>query len=112
MDNIRILMASSNEIELSPILLVDFTTLIDLLNYLFSNNSIAVFSNLSTTLRIYLKLSVTVVHGERYFSKLIIIFLSTLSQTRLTNLSLFSIKHDIPFEISKIIQEFVTVNAR
>lgn len=104
-----------NEIELLPMFIDDSTTPLDILNYLFTNKLISVFPNLSTALRIYLTLPVTVAHGERSFSKLKIIknyLRSTLSQSRLTNLSLVSIEHEIKIEVSDMIRDFANAKAR
>ena len=75
----------------------DYTTPLNILNYLFSNSLVSVFPNLSTALRIYLTLPVTVAHSERSFSKLKLVknyLRSAISQTRLTNLSIISIEHE------------------
>lgn len=104
-----------NEIELLPMFIDDSTTPLDILNYLFTNKLISVFPNLSTALRIYLTLPVTVAHSERSFSKLKIIknyLRSTLSQSRLTNLSLISIEHEIKIEVSDIVKDFANAKAR
>lgn len=104
-----------NEIELLPMFIDDSTTPLDILNYFFTNKLIAVFPNLCTALRIYLTLPVTVAHSERSFSKLKIIknyLRSTLSQSRLTNLSLISIEHEIKIEMSDIIKDFANAKAR
>lgn len=104
-----------NEIELLPMFIDDSTTPLDILNYLYTNNLIPVFPNLSTALRIYLTLPVTVAYSERSFSKLKIIknyLRSTLSQSRLTNLSIISIEHEVKIETSDIIKDFANAKAR
>lgn len=104
-----------NEIELLPMFDTDSTSPLDILNYLFKNNLISVFPNLSIALRIYLTLPVTVGQSERSFSKLKIIknyLRSTLSQSRLTNLSLISIEHDVKIKIDDIIKDFAHAKAR
>ena len=58
-----------NEIELLPMFIDDSTTPLGILNDLFTNKLISVFPNLSTAVRIYLTLPVTVAHSERSFSK-------------------------------------------
>jgi hypothetical protein len=104
-----------NEIELLPMFIEDSTTPLNILNYLFTNKLISVFPNLSTALRIYLTLPVTVAHSERSFSKLKLIknyLRSTLSQSRLTNLLLISIEHEIKIEVTDIINDFANAKAR
>ena len=91
----------------------DSTRPLGILNYLFTNKLISVLANLFTAFRIYLTMPVTVAHSERSFSKLKIIknyLRSTLSQSRLTNLSLVSIEHEI--EVSDIIKDFANAKAR
>ena len=89
----------------------------NILQYLFSNNLLSTFSNTAIVLRILLTLPVSVASGERSFSKLKIIknyLRSTITQERLTNLSIVAIEHEIldQLDISQVIQEFANMKAR
>jgi len=60
------------------------------------------FSNVSTALRLFLTLPVTVCEGERSFSKLSLIknrFRSTMKQKKLNSLSIMSIENDVTSKI-------------
>ena len=59
-----------NEIEILPSDLKSSASSANILEYIFKNNLINVFPNLTIALRIYLTLLVTVAEGERSFSKL------------------------------------------
>ncbi|CAK6951761.1 hypothetical protein NFI96_003229 [Scomber scombrus] len=70
----------------------------DMLNYIYSENLLDLYSNLSIALRLLLTLPVSVASGERSFSalKLIKTYLrSTMCQERLTGLALISIERDV-----------------
>jgi len=87
-----------------------------MLNYLFKNNLLQLFSNLYVSLWILLILTATVASGERLLSKLKLIknyLRSIISQER-TNLANVSIEHEIAskFEASKFIKQFAEVKAR
>lgn len=105
-----------NEIELLPLFFIHkYTTPLDVLNYIYSNNLMSVFPNVSTSLRIYLTLPVTVAEGERSFSKLKLIknyLRSTMTQDRLTNLAIISIESKVDFKTDDIIKKFANLKAR
>lgn len=104
-----------NELEILPTFVDDYTTPLNILNYLLSNSLVSAFPNLSTALRIYLTLPVTVGHSERSFSKLKLVknyLRSAISQTRLTNLSIISIEHETRIEVSDIVRDFANAKAR
>lgn len=104
-----------NEIEILPTYLKSTSSVIDVLGYLFKNNLISTFPNLSIALRIYLTLPVTVAEGERSFSKLKIIknyLRSSMTQERLSNLAIISIENDVDIDINDIIKEFAIRKSR
>lgn len=104
-----------DEINILPLFVSDCTTPLVILDYLLANNLISLFPNLSTAIRIYLTLPVTVAQGERSFSKLKLIknyLRSTLSQNNLTNLAIISIEHDIKIETREIVNDFAARKAR
>lgn len=73
------------------------------------------YSLISTALRIYLTLPVTVAEGERSFSKLKLIknyLRSTMTQDRLTNLAIISIESKIDIKINDLIKIFANSKAR
>ena len=68
---------------------------LNVLNYLCQNNLITLYTNTVVALRVLLILPVSVASGERNFSKLKLIkhyLRSSISQTKLKNLSLISIE--------------------
>lgn len=106
-----------NELELLPIFFPNASTSTptDILSYIYSNNLISSFPNISTALRIYLTLPVTVAEGERSFSKLKLIknyLRSTMTQDRLTNLAIISIESKIDIKINDLIKIFANSKAR
>lgn len=88
-----------------------------ILNYIFVNNLTAVYPNLTVALRILLTLPISVATAERSFSKLKIIknyLRSTMSQTRLSNLSIISIEAETldEVDIHEMIKKFAHLKAR
>uniref|UniRef100_A0A9J8CNG3 TTF-type domain-containing protein n=1 Tax=Cyprinus carpio carpio TaxID=630221 RepID=A0A9J8CNG3_CYPCA len=74
------------------------TSPFDMLNYIYSEKLLDLYSNLSIALRLLLTLPVSVASGERSFSALKLIknyMRSTMGQERLTGLALMSIEHDV-----------------
>lgn len=105
------------EILLTYITPVPDMNALAVLNYIFSNDLLPLFPNLTIALRIFLTIPVTVASGERSFSKLKLIknyLRSTMSQERLINLSLISIENKISKEIdvTDLINEFALKKAR
>ena len=83
------------------------------LHYLFSHDFHNLFPNITVALRIFLTMPVTVASGERSFSKLKIIknyLRSTMSQKRLSNLSIISIECVDELNISDIVDQFAVKN--
>ena len=83
----------------------------------YSNNLVSSFPNLGISLRIFLTIPVSVASGERSFSKLKIIktyLRSTISQERLTNLSIISIENEIceNLDHNQLIDEYASTKAR
>ncbi|GBM95478.1 hypothetical protein AVEN_213846-1 [Araneus ventricosus] len=79
------------------------STALDFLNYLYTTGLHENYSNLTTALRIYLTLPVSVASNERSFSKLKIIknYLRNLTkQDRLSNLAVIYIEHEKASKIS------------
>lgn len=88
-----------------------------ILQYIFENNLISTFPNVTIALRILLTLPVSVATGERSFSKLKIIknyLRSTMIQERLSNLAIISIEHEIldSLNMHQTISEFAALKAR
>ncbi|KAI4892093.1 hypothetical protein NFI96_003229 [Prochilodus magdalenae] len=70
----------------------------DMLNYIYSEKLLDLYSNLSIALRLLLTLPVSVASGERSFSALKLIktyMRSTMGQERLTGLALMSIEREV-----------------
>lgn len=87
------------------------------LDYLFSHDLHNLFPNITVALRIFLSIPVTVASGERSFSKLRLIknyLRSTMSQERLSNLSIISIESQSVDElnISDIVDHFAVKRSR
>lgn len=92
-------------------------TPLDVLNFIYQNDLLDSFPNISIALRIYLSLPVTVASAERSFSKLKRVknyLRSTMCQERLSNLTIVSIEHEIlnSIDISDIINKFASLKAR
>ncbi|XP_044147234.1 zinc finger MYM-type protein 1-like [Bufo gargarizans] len=92
-------------------------TVTNILQYLVENNLTNTFPNLSVSLRILMTLPVSVAAGERSFSKLKLIknyLRSTMSQARLTNLSIISIEKSFceDLDIDDVIRNFAVAKAR
>ncbi|KAF2885241.1 hypothetical protein ILUMI_20933 [Ignelater luminosus] len=90
---------------------------LDVLNYLCQNNLITLYLNTVVALRILLTLPVSVAGGERSFSKLKLIeqyLRSSISQTKLRNLSLISIESTLAatLEYTSLINKFAKVKVR
>lgn len=88
-----------------------------ILQYIFENDLISTFPNVTIALRIFLTLPVSVASGERSFSKLKIIkkyLRSTMVQQRLSNLAIISIEHEIldTLNMHQTISEFAALKAR
>lgn len=74
------------------------TSQFDMLNYIYSEKLLDLYSNLSIALRLLLTFPVSVASGERSFSALKLIknyMRSTMGQARLTGLALMSIERDV-----------------
>lgn len=89
----------------------------DILKLIFKNRLEEIYPNLTTVLKIFLTLPVSVASGERSFSKLkqIKTYLrSTMGQQRLSNLSILSIENDRASSIdyNEIINVFAAKKAR
>lgn len=87
----------------------------DILNLIVSNN--LCFPNFMIILRILLSIPVSVASSERSFSKLKLIktyLRSSISQERLTNLSLIAIENEIcqEIDVKEIIEKFVNLKCR
>lgn len=92
-------------------------TALEVLKILSENNLASQFENCHTALRIFLTFPVSVASNERSFSKLKIIknyLRSTMSQERLSNLSILSIESERADKLSftEIITEFATNKCR
>ena len=90
---------------------------LDILEFIYTNELLSLFPNLSVAIRIFLTLPITVASGERSFSKLKLIknyLRSTMSQERLSSLSIISIEKEICSELNmtEIINDFATRKAR
>ena len=73
-----------------------------MLNYIYSEKLLDLYSNLSIVLRLLLTLPVTVASGERSFTALKLIktyMRSTMSQERLTGLAVTSIERDVRWSL-------------
>lgn len=87
------------------------------LQYIFENQLLATFPNISIALRILLTLPVSVASGERTFSKLKIIknyLRSTMVQDRLNDLAIIAIESEIldSLKIEQTVSEFAENKAR
>lgn len=87
------------------------------LQYIFENQLLATFPNISIALRILLTLPVSVASGERTFSKLKIIknyLRSTMLQDRLNDLAIIAIESEIldSLNIEQTVSEFAENKAR
>lgn len=90
---------------------------LDVLNYLCKNYLLALYPNSAVALRILLTIPVSVASGEKSFSKLKLIknyLRSSLSQIKLTNLSIISIESQLAssLDYSTLIDEFATLKPR
>lgn len=88
-----------------------------MLNYIYSEKLLDLYSNLSIALRLLLTLPVSVASGERSFSALKLIknyMRSTMGQERLTGLALMSIERDVPqsLDMEDIVIAFAENKAR
>ena len=89
----------------------------DMLNYIYSEKLLDLYSNLSIALQLLLTLPVTVASGERSFSALKLIktyMRSTMSQERLTGLAVTSIECDVrrSLDMEDIVVAFAEAKAR
>lgn len=88
-----------------------------MLNYIYSEKLLDLYSNLSIALRLLLTLPVSVASGERSFSALKLIknyMRSTMGQERLTGLALMSIERDVrqSLDMEDIVIAFAENKAR
>lgn len=88
-----------------------------MLNYIYSEKLLDLYSNLSIALRLLLTLPVSVASGERSFSDLKLIknyMRSTMGQERLTGLALMSIERDVrqSLDMEDIVIAFAENKAR
>lgn len=88
-----------------------------MLNYIYSEKLLDLYSNLSIALRLLLTLPASVASGERSFSALRLIknyMRSTMGQERLTGLALTSIERDVrrSLDMEDIVVAFVEAKAR
>lgn len=88
-----------------------------ILQFIFSNDLTAVYPNLAVALRILLTLPVSVATAERSFSTLKLIknyLRSSMSQERLSNLSIISIESSVldNIDIHDIIKKIADLKAR
>lgn len=93
------------------------TSPFDMLNYIYSEKLLDLYSNLSIALRLLLTLPVSVASGERSFSALKLIknyMRSTMGQERLTGLALMSIERDVrqSLDMEDIVIAFAENKAR
>uniref|UniRef100_A0A8C2ATY8 TTF-type domain-containing protein n=1 Tax=Cyprinus carpio TaxID=7962 RepID=A0A8C2ATY8_CYPCA len=93
------------------------TSPFDMLNYIYSEKLLDLYSNLSIALRLLLTLPVSVASGERSFSALKLIknyTRSTMGQERLTGLALMSIERDVrqSLDMEDIVIAFAENKAR
>lgn len=93
------------------------TSPFDMLNYIYSEKLLDLYSNLSIALRLLLTLPVSVASGERSFSALKLIknyMRSTMGQERLTGLALTSIERDVrqSLDMEDIVIAFAENKAR
>lgn len=93
------------------------TSPFDMLNYIYSEKLLDLYSNLSIALRLLLTLPVSVASGERSFSDLKLIknyMRSTMGQERLTGLALMSIERDVrqSLDMEDIVIAFAENKAR
>ncbi len=105
------------EIKNFPQLPSKTMSLLELFTFMHDNDLSEIYPNFWTALRIALTLPVTVAQAERSFSKLKLIksyLRSTMSQERLTGLSIISINHSIGEQIlyDDIIDDFSSRKAR
>jgi hypothetical protein len=78
-------------------------TPLQLLTFIYKNGLQEAYPNITTSLRIFVTMPVSVSSNERSFSKLKLIktyLRNTIDQQRLTNLSIISIEHDLASKIS------------
>lgn len=92
-------------------------TPLNMLNFIVKNGLSDTFSNIWISLRILLTIPVSVASGERSFSKLKLIktyLRSTMSDERLTSLSLLSIENDVlkTLDLNSTIDQFAKAKAR
>lgn len=89
----------------------------DVLKYILQNELLPIYPNLYIALKILLTMPVSVASGERSFSRLKLIknyLRSSMSQNRLSGLSILSIESDISRAIDKedILRDFANIKAR
>jgi len=90
---------------------------LQILHYIYKENLLDVYPNLSIALGLLLKVPVTVESGERTFSRMKIIknyLRSSMTQDRLCGLAQNSIEHEITrnLDYSDIIDDFASMKAR
>lgn len=95
----------------------DDITPLELLKYLEKLDLHACFPNLSTVLKLFITLPVSVASGERSFSKLKLTktyLRNTMTQKRLNNLLIISIEKDISLglDLFEVVDEFSKLKAR
>lgn len=93
------------------------TSPFQMLDYVYKENILDTYPNLTIALRLLLSLPVTVASGERSFSslkRLKTYLRSTMSQDRLSALAVISIEHDITktLDIDSVITKFAEAKAR
>ena len=91
--------------------------MVEILQFIYSNNVYELYPNIITCLKIALTMPVTVVSAERSFSKLAIIknyLRSTICQERLSSLSILAIESKIAKSLSydDIITKFAIQHSR
>lgn len=106
-----------NELKLFRGIIPAKSSILDAIEYIFDNNILEVYPNIVTVLKIVLTAPVTVASTERSFSKLKIsknYLRSTMSQERLTALSLLSIENEITKTINydDVIKNFIDSRIR
>lgn len=89
----------------------------EMLNYIYKENILDLYPNMSIALRLLLTLPVTVASSERSFSKLKLIktyLRSTMSQERLSALAILSIEQDVrkSVDMELLITRFANAKAR
>ena len=95
----------------------DISTPSEMLNYIYKENIVDLYPNLSIALRLLLTLPVTVASGERSFSKLKLIktyLRTTMTQERLSSLAVLSIEQEMrrSLDMKDVIARFADAKAR